>query len=129
MKLLNRWNIFTRLNSLNKIDELLDYPKIDPHGKPIPDKNGKIERKHYHKFSDCIKGDNVKFIAVDGSSDDFLKFLNSRDLKLGLKIIIKSIELFDKSMIISYGKHNSETLSHTVCERLLVEKLLSPENS
>jgi DtxR family Mn-dependent transcriptional regulator len=43
-------------------------------------------------------------------------------MRLGLKIKIKSVEPFDKSMVISYGKKPSETLSSVVCERLLVEK-------
>jgi len=41
---------------------------------------------------------------------------------LGLKIRIKSIEAFDKSMIVAYGKHAAEVLSNIVCERLMVEK-------
>jgi DtxR family Mn-dependent transcriptional regulator len=106
-----------------KIDEMLGYPKIDPHGSPIPDVNGKMEWKEYNKLSDCNAGDIVKLGAVINTSEDFLKFLNSRELKLGLKLKIKSVEPFDKSIIVSYGKHLSETLSHTVCERLLVEKV------
>jgi DtxR family Mn-dependent transcriptional regulator len=106
-----------------KIDEMLGYPKIDPHGSPIPDVNGKMEWKEYNKLSDCNAGDTVKLAAVINTSEDFLKFLNSRELKLGLKLKIKSVEPFDKSIIVSYGKHLSETLSHTVCERLLVEKV------
>jgi DtxR family transcriptional regulator, Mn-dependent transcriptional regulator len=105
-----------------KIDKLLKFPKFDPHGNPIPDKYGKVERKRYDKLSDFKKGDKVRLLAVDSSSDEFLKFLNSHDLKLGLQLTIKSIELFDKSMIVSYSKRNSETLSHAVCERLIVEK-------
>jgi DtxR family transcriptional regulator, Mn-dependent transcriptional regulator len=105
-----------------KIDKLLKFPKFDPHGNPIPDKYGKVKWKRYDKLSDFKKGDKVRLLAVDSSSDEFLKFLNSHDLKLGLQLIIKSIELFDKSMIVSYGKRNSETLSHAVCERLIVEK-------
>jgi DtxR family Mn-dependent transcriptional regulator len=104
-----------------KMDELLGYPKFDPHGSPIPDKNGKMEWKHYYKLSDCRGGDTVKLCAVVGSSDDFLKFLNIRGLRLGLKLKIRSIESFDKSMIVHYGKRSDETLSHQACERLLVE--------
>jgi DtxR family Mn-dependent transcriptional regulator len=59
---------------------------------------------------------------VVNTSAEFLKFLNGRELRLGLKIKIKSVEAFDGSMVVSYGKHLSETLSHTVCERLLVDK-------
>lgn len=106
-----------------KMDELLGYPKIDPHGSPIPDRNGKIVRIEYIKLSDCRPGDVVKLSAVINTSSDFLKFLNSRDMKLGLKLKIKSVEAFDYSMVVSYGSHPSQSLSHTVCERLMVEKM------
>lgn len=106
-----------------KMDELLDYPKVDPHGSPIPDSKGKVVWKDYSKLSDCDAGDTVKLGAVIKTSSEFLKFLNSRGMYLGLKIKIKSIEPFDKSIVVSYNKRNSEVLSHLVCERLLVEKI------
>lgn len=106
-----------------KMDALLGSPKIDPHGAPIPDRNGKITWKEYKKLSECKAGETVKLCAVINSSDDFLKFLNSRELHLGLKIKILSVESFDKTMSVSYGKRTSEPLSHTVCERLLVDKI------
>lgn len=105
-----------------KMDELLGYPKIDPHGSPIPDRDGKIVLKSYDKLSDCKVGERVRFLAVINTSSEFLKFLNSREMRLGLKIKIKSIEAFDKSMVVSYGKRQNEALSHIVCERLLVKK-------
>ncbi len=106
-----------------KMDELLDYPKIDPHGSPIPDKHGKIIFKEYKKLSDCQSGDTVKLSAVIHSSSDFLKFLSNRQMHLGIKIKIKSIEPFDKSITISYPKSHTETISNIVAERLLVEKI------
>ena len=108
----------------DKMDEMLSHPKMDPHGSPIPDKNGKIVWKEYNKLSDCKAGETVKLAAVINTSSDFLKFLNTRELKLGLKIKIKSIEPFDQSIIVSYGKHATEVLSHVACERLLVEKMV-----
>jgi len=107
----------------DKMDELLDYPNVDPHGSPIPDKNGKISLKEYNKLSDCKTGETVKLSAVIHASSEFLKFLNTREMRLGIKIKIKSIEDFDKSVMVSYGKRPSETLSNVVCERLLVEKM------
>ncbi|HTS44971.1 MAG TPA: metal-dependent transcriptional regulator [Puia sp.] len=106
----------------DKMDELLGYPKIDPHGSPIPDRNGKIIWKEYSKLSDCKAGDKVKLAAVINTSSDFLKYLNTRELRLGLKIKIKSIEAFDKSMIVTYEKHPAEVLSNIVSDRLMVEK-------
>jgi DtxR family Mn-dependent transcriptional regulator len=108
-----------------KMDELLGFPKVDPHGSPIPDKNGKIEVEQYIRYiklSDCKEGDIVTFMAVIHSSDDLLKFLNSRNLALGSKMKIKSVEPFDDSMIVSYGSHKAEMLSNKVCEKLLVKQ-------
>lgn len=109
-----------------KMDELLGYPKVDPHGSPIPDKNGKIEAEQYIRYiklSDCKAGETVTFMAVSHSSDDLLKYLNSRDLALGSKIKIRSIEPFDDSMTVSYGSKKAEMLSNKVCEKLLVRPL------
>jgi DtxR family Mn-dependent transcriptional regulator len=106
-----------------KMDALLGFPQLDPHGSPIPDKNGKMVWKEYNKLSDCHSGDAVVVAAVINTSDEFLKFLNTRDIYLGLTIKIQTIEPFDNSMQVSYGKRKTEMLSHTVCERLLVEKI------
>jgi DtxR family Mn-dependent transcriptional regulator len=105
-----------------KMDQMLGFPKVDPHGSPIPDKQGKIHWLHYEKLSECKVGDSVRFAAVIHSADDFLKFLNTRELHLGMKIKIKSVEQFDGSMIISYNKRTAEPISKTVAERLLVQR-------
>src|SRR5690606_37984598 len=81
-----------------KMDALLGYPKVDPHGSPIPDTEGKIESENYIKLSDCKEGDTVTFMAVSHSSEDLLIFLNNRDLTLGSTIEVKMIEPFDESM-------------------------------
>jgi DtxR family transcriptional regulator, Mn-dependent transcriptional regulator len=106
-----------------KIDELLGYPNVDPHGSPIPDKHGNVQWLQYKKLSDCKIGDTVKLAAVTNSTDDFLKFLNSRNLYLGVVVSIKTIEKFDESMRISYGKHSNEMISKLVAEKLLTEKV------
>jgi DtxR family Mn-dependent transcriptional regulator len=106
----------------DRMDELLGNPTVDPHGSPIPDKNGKIVWKAYQKLSDCKPGDTLKLSALTNSSEDFLIFLNSKKLHLGVVIKIESIEKYDGSMTISYLKKHREVLSHVVCEKLLVEK-------
>lgn len=106
-----------------KMDELLGFPKFDPHGSPIPDKEGKMEWKSYEKLLDLAVGEKVRIAAVVNASDEFLKFLNSRNIYLGLELTILSVEAFDRSMIVSYRDKPAETLSQTVSERLLVERL------
>ncbi|HEV3413736.1 MAG TPA: metal-dependent transcriptional regulator [Puia sp.] len=104
----------------DKLDELLGFPKFDPHGAPIPDKNGKLAWISYNKLSECHAGDIVKVSAVIHTSAEFLKFLNNRNIRLGTKMKIKSIEPFDGSMDITYD-NRQETFSLAASERLLVE--------
>ena len=106
----------------DKMDQLLGFPKVDPHGAAIPDKTGKLTWVAYDRLCDCRPGDSVKLAAVVHSSSDFLKFLNNRGIRLGLRIKVKSVEAFDGSMVVTYD-NRQETLSLAAGERLLVEKI------
>lgn len=105
----------------DRIEELLAHPTVDPHGSPIPDRNGRINPKSYRKLSQCNPGETVTLAALTQSSEDFLKFLNTKKLTLGLTIKIESLEKFDGSMTISYPGRQNEVISAVVCEKLLVE--------
>lgn len=106
----------------DKMDKLLGYPTIDPHGSPIPDKNGKIIQQHFEPLSNCYPGDVVELSALKHSENDFLNYLNTRNLSLGTVIAIKSIASYDKSMVVDYNNQTAQSFSHTVCQQLLVAK-------
>ena len=105
----------------DKMDELLNFPKVDPHGEPIPDKDGIIITQNLKKLSECKVNDMVILTSVTISTDDFLNYLNQRNLALGEEILIKNIEKFDGSMQIEFSDR-TEVLSKMVCEKLLVKK-------
>ena len=105
----------------DRMDELVGFPTVDPHGSPIPDKKGNIVQKEYQILSKCKTGDEVAIVALRNSSSDFLNFLNKRDLSLSTKIIVHSIEEFDGSMVVEFND-KKETLSKTVCDKLMIEK-------
>ena len=104
-----------------KMDEMLGYPTVDPHGSPIPDSHGNIHQKTYQNLANFNKGDKVKFVAVTNSSDDFLKYLNSKEINLGLTLNILDKEEFDQSMTI-YFNEKTIVLSQKVTQKILVEK-------
>lgn len=106
----------------NKMDELLNYPKVDPHGEPIPDKQGNIIQQNLTKLSECKAGETVILSAVIDSSDEFLTYLNHRNLSLNSELKILEVEKFDQSMKIEFdGK--TKTLSKMVCDKILVQKI------
>jgi DtxR family Mn-dependent transcriptional regulator len=106
----------------NRMDEILGFPSVDPHGSPIPDKNGDIKWKSYDKLSDCKAGDKVVLSGLMNSSTDFLAYLNTKELGLGTELTIESVEAFDQNMSVKYGVDKHEVFSKVVCDSLLIEK-------
>lgn len=104
----------------DRMDELLNHPAIDPHGSPIPDKNGQIHWKSYNTLADIEVGETVVLKALSLSTKEFLEFLNRKELALNTNIEVEQREPFDESVHLQVnGK--AITLSKQICERLLVE--------
>lgn len=106
----------------DRMDELMDHPTVDPHGSPIPDKNGRIEKLTNKRLIECSPGSEVVLSALGESSKEFIEFLDSRGLTLGSRLKINSISAFDNSISVIFDdKH--ESFSAKVSERLLVDEL------
>lgn len=106
-----------------RMDKILNYPRLDPHGSPIPDEKGEIENLTNKPLSTYAKGEKVRIVALTNSSVDFLDFLNSRNLQLGTIVKIMEVEMYDNTMVVQYENRNREVLSAKVCEQLLVEEV------
>jgi len=107
----------------DRMDELLGFPSTDPHGSPIPDKDGNFIKNDYQRLSQISVGKKVTLKALKSSSTELLLFLNKKELPLGTKITINQKEDFDKSVTVSYKKNKGVVLSDSVCNRLLVEEI------
>jgi DtxR family Mn-dependent transcriptional regulator len=104
----------------DRMDELLGFPKIDPHGSPIPDKNGKIIEQHYKTLAQIEPNVKVTIVALKNSSFELLDYLNNKKIKLGDTLQIISIEPFDKSCSILLEETVRMTMTQQVCSCLLV---------
>jgi len=105
----------------DRMDKLLGYPSVDPHGSPIPDKDGNVVEKEYMPLSEGTADNNYRICALNGSSQEFLHYLNRQQIKLGTLIEVIRVEPFDKSMKVVYNNMTPVVLSSDVCSRLLVE--------
>ncbi len=105
----------------NRMDELMGFPKYDPHGSPIPDKEGNIIPQNLKQLTACNIGDVVVLAALQHSSDAFLKYLNTIDMQIGAVITISDKMYFDNSLQVHYGDRKAQFLSEKVGEKLLVK--------
>lgn len=88
---------------INNLDSFLNFPPLDPHGDPIPTKNGKIKSVKMIKLSQLKINEEGVFMHVKDSSDKFLKYLSKNKLEIGTKIKVLDKEPFDNSFKISYN--------------------------
>ena len=83
---------------IDKLDEFLGYPKVDPHGDPIPDGKGKIKEQPQAPLDQLKEGYQGTIIAVKDSDSNLLKFLDKIGAKPGKKIKVTGKEDYDESM-------------------------------
>jgi DtxR family Mn-dependent transcriptional regulator len=105
----------------DRIDELLNYPKEDPHGEPIPDVNGKMLSKKKISLNEVVEGGMATIVAVTDDEKSFLDHLNMKGLQIGDAVVLKKREAYDGSILLINKKKMEQTLSHQVAERILVE--------
>jgi DtxR family Mn-dependent transcriptional regulator len=106
----------------DRMDELVGFPTVDPHGSPIPDAQGNVLEIDCVKLSECAVGEKVSLVGLSQSSKSLLSFLDSHGIALGHTFDIRSVEPFDGSMTVDHQGAEAQTFSLKVCERLLVRK-------
>ena len=83
---------------INKLDDFLGNPTEDPHGDPIPDANGKINKTEKLVLAELNEKQIGICIGVKDSSTQFLKYLDKNQITLGSKIEVLAKEEFDLSL-------------------------------
>ncbi|WP_347923133.1 metal-dependent transcriptional regulator [Pontimicrobium sp. SW4] len=102
---------------IDKLDNFLENPTHDPHGDPIPDKNGNYTKIKSKSILDIETGSQGVLSSVKDSSKAFLKYLNKNELALGDTIKIIDFEPFDDSFTIETNS-KTMTISKDVAENL-----------
>ena len=108
---------------IDKLDKYLKYPKIDPHGDPIPNKDGKIDIKPKIKLSNLLINNKCIVSKVNDEDGNLLEYLNKIKIHIGSKIKVFDIIEFDKSIEIEIDSKNKVFISNRVAENILVSKI------
>ena len=107
---------------IERLDRFLEYPSVDPHGDPIPDKDGNIEKRNKVKLSALKENEQSILLSVKDSSADFLKYLNKKKIAIGNTIKVLSVEPFDRSMHIEMNSKQF-IISENVAENLYLKNI------
>lgn len=105
---------------IEKLDAFLGNPQHDPHGDPIPNKQGEVQHSQKIVLSQVNSDVTCRCVGVKDSSSEFLKYLDKNAIALGTQIEIVSKEVFDGSMRILVNK-KQHVISKQVADNIYVK--------
>ena len=106
---------------IERIDELLGRPSVDPHGDPIPDSMGTMSRYHYHNLLTCPLQKTMNVTRVIDQDVKFLQFLETQHLKPGQSIRVETRDAIADSVTVINAEDRQITLGTAAASKLLVE--------
>jgi DtxR family Mn-dependent transcriptional regulator len=105
---------------VDRLDAFLNHPKFDPHGEPIPTKNGKIPKSNTIPLNELTNGTNGKVMGVTLDEKTFLDYLTKLNISIGTEIELLETIRFDQSLSIKVAKQ-TQHISSDVAKHLLIK--------
>jgi DtxR family Mn-dependent transcriptional regulator len=109
----------------DKIAALLGDPTVDPHGDPIPTKDGVVAEPSRLALSEAEPGQTVRVTRVRDGDPAFLRYLTELGIELQSRLTVTGRAPFDGPLHVAIGKAASATRAHalgrSVTDKIFVE--------
>jgi DtxR family Mn-dependent transcriptional regulator len=105
---------------VDKLDSFLGFPKFDPHGEPIPTKDGDIPTTNTIPLNELEAGTKGKVMGVTLDEKSFLDYLTKLNISIGTKIELLEKISFDQSLSVKIENTNQH-ISNDVAKHLLIK--------
>jgi len=102
-----------------RIAAALGDPTVDPHGSPIPSRDGTINRRARRRLSMVPAGETVTVIEVGDRDPDLLRYLGKLEMYPGTEVKVLAIEAFPGPLVLS-SKGREFILGREAAERIQV---------
>ena len=108
---------------IDQLDRFLGYPKFDPHGDPIPDRDGHFEHPSPTSLADLEPGQQAVIVGVQEDSAPLLRYLEQCQLVIGTQLALLQVLEFDQSHQVRLESGQEYTLTHKVAQNLYIKPL------
>jgi DtxR family Mn-dependent transcriptional regulator len=106
---------------IERIDEMLGRPQVDPHGDPIPTPEGELVRRELDTLLTCPLNTPVTVTRVTDQDAAFLRFIESHALKPGQPIEVEARDEVSDSVRLKLPNDERLTIGTRAASKLLVE--------
>ena len=105
---------------VDKLDFFLGFPKFDPHGEPIPTKEGKIPTSNTIPLNELKTGTKGNVMGVSMDEKAFLDYLTQLNISIGTTIELLEKISFDQSISLKI-ENTTQHISNDVAKHLLIK--------
>jgi DtxR family Mn-dependent transcriptional regulator len=105
---------------VNRLDTFLGFPQFDPHGEPIPTKEGYLPKSNTVPLNELKTGTKGKVMGVTLDETSFLDYLTRLNISIGTEIKVLETIRFDQSLSIKIEKQ-TQHISNDVAKHLLIK--------
>lgn len=106
---------------IERIDALLDRPRVDPHGDPIPPAKGKPIDVAHRSLATCELRKRVRVARIVDQNPSFLQFVERCGLTPGTELIVESRDPNAAAVIVKPQGAASATFGIDAAAKILVE--------
>ena len=106
---------------LDRLDALLGHPQSDPHGDPIPSRQGKLSSQVYATLATCIAERPLRIVRITEQSAEFLQFAEHNGLQPGTSVRVTDRNLTSGLVTLRKAAGRPVTLSLVAAGKILVE--------
>ncbi len=106
---------------LEKIDDLLGHPTVDPHGDPIPTSKGQLHEPTRMSLADCPVHDPQTVARVLDQDPSFLQFLERHGLVPGVTVTVSKREPAAEAVRLRIPRREEISLGIAAAAKILVQ--------
>ncbi|MBI4622871.1 MAG: metal-dependent transcriptional regulator [Verrucomicrobia bacterium] len=106
---------------LDRLDALLGHPGTDPHGDPIPSRQGKLRSQVYATLATCATERRFRIVRVTDQSPEFLQFAEQNGLQPGTSLRVTERNLAAGLLTLRKPAGRPIALSLAAAGKILVE--------
>ncbi len=105
---------------LDRLDALLGHPATDPHGDPIPTRQGQLDSQVYATLATCVVAKSLRIVRVTEQSGEFLQFAEQNNLRPGARVRVADRNLAAGLLSVKMSSGRRLTLSLAAAGNILV---------
>lgn len=106
---------------LDRLDALLGHPSSDPHGDPIPSRQGKLDTQVYASLATCLTERALRIVRITDQSPEFLHFAEQNRLRPGAGLKVTDRNLAAGLVTLKKNGGRASALSLAAAGKILVQ--------